>query len=276
MAGVSPAAVQSDALTTRIRSRPGLPADVSAPGGNPPSGTLSGPRSAADDDRDIRPPLFVTGASCSRHDPSSRRTSPATSPATADLEITRAPERHLLGSNVTLEPNHIDRGDRLPRSHPVAIPLSTVGGVATTDGIRYVAYRKRIHYDGRCDADVGRGWRRRVESGKGERWWFNRGAARRARKAPKARSPRASRGRPGTSAPPTGSTGCSGKKFDQRPGAGGGASPSSSAGHSSGRWTRVTDPPKPDLSGGSGPPATATSPSDRSDDVELLRCTGKH
>jgi len=80
MGGVSSSGVQSGAWATWSCSPPGLPADVSTPGGSSPLDTSSGPRCAADDDRAIRPPLFVTGASCSRHDPSSGQTSPATSP----------------------------------------------------------------------------------------------------------------------------------------------------------------------------------------------------
>ena len=132
----------------------------------------------------------------------------------------------------------------------------------TVCGVRYVAYGTWFNYDDQRDADKGRGWRRQVESGEGKRWWFNKLVAPQARKAQRCRSPTVSRGRPGTCVPPTGSTECSEKKFDPRPSAEDGASLSSSAGHSSGRWTRVTESRRPDWRqrAGAGSPYTATSP----------------
>lgn len=70
----------------------------------------------------------MTGASCSRHDPSSGQTSPVTSPADADFEFTRATERHLLSSNVTLNPNHAGHGAvHRHRIQPPSRPPRSVG-----------------------------------------------------------------------------------------------------------------------------------------------------
>jgi hypothetical protein len=97
-------------------------ADDRAPRGEPPPDTRPGPRSTADDDRDIRPPLFVTGAWCACHNSSSTQTSPSTSPR-RDWALNRG---NAGSTNVTLDEWHRlpSRARRHLHGHPA--PLRVV------------------------------------------------------------------------------------------------------------------------------------------------------